>query len=195
MSETSLGSPVRNIGLLAAGQALAGAGQAILISIAALTAASMAPDQGLATLPVTLMIIGTAVCTGLAAWLIHSWGRKRGFIFGAAVSIPAALIAALAAWQQNFWLFCVALAVFGASAAFAQQYRFAAADSVPPELKSRAISWVLFGGVVAGFIGPPLSALSKDWIPGRPSPRPTWSWPDWRCWPSSCSRSPASRRR
>jgi predicted MFS family arabinose efflux permease len=166
MAETATGSPVRNIALLSTSQALAGSSQAILISVAALTAASMAPDQGLATLPVTLMIIGTALTTGPAAWLIHSWGRRQGFVFGAAVSIPAALIAALAAWLGNFWLFCFALAIFGASAAFAQQYRFAAADSVPAQLKSRAISWVLFGGVVAGFIGPSLAALSQDWIPG-----------------------------
>lgn len=166
MSEVPIGSPARNIGLLSAGQALAGSGQAILISVAALTAASMAPDQGLATLPVTLMIIGTALSTGPAAWLIHSWGRKQGFIFGAALAVPATLVAAYAAWLQNFWIFCAALAVFGATAAFAQQYRFAAADSVPEDLKSRAISGVLFGGVLAGFIGPPLAAISKDWIPG-----------------------------
>jgi len=145
---------------------LAGSGQAILISVAALTAASMARDQGLAPLPVTLMIIGTALSTGPAAWLIHSWGRKQGFIFGAALAVPATLVAAYAAWLQNFWIFCAALAVFGATAAFAQQYRFAAADSVPEDMKSRAISGVLFGGVLAGFIGPPLAAISKDWIPG-----------------------------
>src|SRR5690606_6678558 len=127
MAHTSTGSAARNIGLLAASQALAGSGQAILISVAALTAASMAPDQGLATLPVTLMIIGTALSTGPAAWMIHSWGRKQGFIFGAALAVPATLVAAYAAWLQNFWIFCAALAVFGATAAFAQQYRFAAA--------------------------------------------------------------------
>lgn len=166
MAAEIVGSPVRNIALLSISQALAGSSQAILISVAALTAASMAPAQGLATLPVTLMIIGTALTTGPAAWLIHSWGRKQGFMFGASISIPAALLAAAAAWMGNFWLFCGALAIFGASGAFGQQYRFAAADSVPPALKSRAISWVLFGGVLAGFIGPQLSALSKDWVAG-----------------------------
>lgn len=166
MAAQVTGSPIRNIALLSATQALSGAGQAILISIAALTAAAMVADKSLATIPVSLMIIGTALATGPAAWLIHTWGRRQGFIFGAGVAVPSALLAALAAWLSNFWLFCLALAVFGTSAAFAQQYRFAAADSVPTELKSRAISWVLFGGVLAGFIGPPLAALSKDWIPG-----------------------------
>lgn len=166
MAAAATGSPTRNIALLSLTQALGGSSQAILISVAALTAAGMAPAPGLATLPVTLMIIGTAFSTGPAAWLIHSWGRRQGFMFGASVSIPAALLAAIAAWIGNFWLFCIALALFGASAAFSQQYRFAAADSVPPALRSRAISWVLFGGVLAGFIGPQLSALSKDWIAG-----------------------------
>lgn len=166
MAQPATGSPLRNVALLSLSQALAGSSQAILISVAALTAVGMAPAQGLATLPVTLMIIGTALTTGPAAWLIHSWGRRQGFMFGAAISVPAALLAATAAWVGNFWVFCLALAVFGASGAFGQQYRFAAADSVPPALKSRAISWVLFGGVLAGFIGPQLSALSKDWIAG-----------------------------
>ncbi|MDP1731035.1 MAG: MFS transporter [Devosia sp.] len=166
MAQPATGSPLRNVALLSLSQALAGSSQAILISVAALTAVGMAPAQGLATLPVTLMIIGTALTTGPAAWLIHSWGRRQGFMFGAAISVPAALLAATAAWIGNFWVFCLALAVFGASGAFGQQYRFAAADSVPPALKSRAISWVLFGGVLAGFIGPQLSALSKDWIAG-----------------------------
>jgi predicted MFS family arabinose efflux permease len=99
--------------------------------------------------------------------MIHSWGRRNGLALGAAIAIPAALVAALAAWLGWFWLFCAALAALGAPAAFANQYRFSAADSVPPALKSQAISWVLLGGVVAGFVGPQISALTKDAIPGH----------------------------
>ncbi len=162
------GSPVRNIVLLSVSQAIVGSNQAIVGAIGALTAASMIPDRSFATLPVTLMIIGTALATGPSAWLIHSWGRREAFIFGAALSIPAALIAAYAAWAGSFWIFCVALALLGVTAAFPNQYRFAIADSVPLPLKARAISWVLFGGVVSGFIGPQISILSKDWVPGHP---------------------------
>jgi MFS family permease len=161
------GSPVRNITLLSFCQAIVGSNQAILGSIAALTAASMVSDRSFSTVPVSLMIIGTALATGPAAWLIHSWGRREAFIFGAGLTIPGALLAALAAWLSNFWLFCAGLAILGTTAAFANQYRFAVADSVPPGLKARAISWVLFGGVVAGFVGPQLAILSKDWIVGH----------------------------
>jgi predicted MFS family arabinose efflux permease len=161
------GTPFRNIGLLATAQAILGSNQAIIMSIASLTAATMVADKGFATVPVTLMIIGTALATGPAALLIHSLGRREGLMLGAAIAIPAGMIAALAAWLDQFWLFCLALALFGVPAAFANQYRFAAADSVPPNLKSRAISWVLFGGVVAGFLGPQISAHTKGWIPGH----------------------------
>jgi MFS family permease len=163
---TPTGSPVRNITLLSISQAIVGSNQAILGSIAALTAASMVADRSFATVPVSLMIIGTALATGPAAWLIHTWGRREAFIFGAAITIPAAVLAAFAAWISNFWIFCLALALLGTTAAFANQYRFAVADSVPANLKARAISWVLFGGVVAGFVGPQLAILSKDWISG-----------------------------
>jgi MFS family permease len=167
MSEPApTGSPVRNILLLSASQAIVGSNQAILGSIAALTAASMVTDRSFATVPVSLMIIGTALATGPAAWLIHSWGRREAFVFGAAITIPAAGLAAFAAWISSFWIFCVALALLGTTLAFANQYRFAVADSVPQGLKARAISWVLFGGVVAGFVGPQLAILSKDWIAG-----------------------------
>lgn len=166
MTEAATGTPLRNIGLLAAAQAILGSNQAILMSLAALTAAQMLADKSLATLPVTLMIIGTALSTGPAATMIHSLGRRRGFVIGAAVSVPAALLAALATGLGSFWLFCAALFVFGFPAAVAQQYRFAAADSVPPDLKGRAISWVLFGGVLAGFIGPQLGSMTRDLLPG-----------------------------
>lgn len=162
-----IGSPLRNIGLLSASQAIVGSNQAILMSVAALTAAEMVADKSIATLPVTGMIIGTALATAPSAWLIHRWGRRPSFMMGAALVIPAALLAAYAAFTGQFWLFVAALAVVGTTQAVAQQYRFAAADSVPPDWKPRAISWVLAGGVVAGFVGPQISAWTKDLVEGR----------------------------
>lgn len=49
--------------------------------------------------------------------------------------------------------------------AFAQYYRLAAADAVPAEAKSRAISIVLTGGVIAAIAGPALAAWAKDLFP------------------------------
>ena len=45
----------------------------------------------------------------------------------------------------GFWLYCLGMVFLGAAGAFAQQYRFAAADASEPAFRPRAISWVLAG--------------------------------------------------
>jgi MFS family permease len=161
-------SPVRTIALLSISQALGGSNGAIVVAIGGLAAATLAPDRSLATLPVTAMVIGLALTSGLASYLIHRLGRRNGFMLGAALSLPAGLIAATAIMMHSFVLFCAALFLVGVSNAFGNQYRFAAADSVPSDWKGKAISFVLLGGVFAGFVGPGLSGLTKDIIPGAP---------------------------
>ncbi len=157
---------IRNIGLLSAVQALGGSSSSIIMSVAALAAVNFAPDRSAATLPVTAMIVGLALTTSTATMIIYRLGRTRGLMLGAAIGIPASVIATLAVIFGQFYLFAAGLFLVGASGAFMQQVRFAAADSVGPEFKSQAISWVMFGGVAAGFFGPQLSALTRTWIPG-----------------------------
>jgi MFS family permease len=166
MPEQPLPPPQGTIARLALVQALGGSSQSIIMTIGALSAVAMAPSSAIVTLPVTAMIVGLALATGPATMLVYRIGRQKGFMAGAAISVPAAIVAAIAVWLANFWLFSAGLFFVGTSAAFFQQIRFAAADSVPPEMKSRAISWVLFGGVAAGFFGPWLSGASRTWIPG-----------------------------
>ena len=157
---------IRNIGLLSAVQALGGSSSSIIMSVAALAAVNFAPDRSAATLPVTAMIVGLALTTSTATMIIYRLGRTRGLMLGAAIGIPASLVASLAVILGQFYLFAAGLFLVGVSGAFMQQVRFAAADSVGPDFKSQAISWVMFGGVAAGFFGPQLSALTRTWIPG-----------------------------
>ena len=157
---------VHNIGLLSAVQALGGSNSSIIMSVAALAAINLAPDPSAATLPVTAMIVGLALATSSATLTIYRLGRTRGLMLGASIGIPASLLATLAVIMGNFYLFAAGLFLVGVSGAFMQQVRFAAADSVEPGLKSQAISWVMFGGVAAGFFGPQLSALTRTWIEG-----------------------------
>lgn len=156
----------RNIGLLALTQATGGSSQAIIMAVGALTAATLAPNDSLATLPTTAMIIGLALMAGPATRIIYAFGRKAGFLFGAVLGLVAGLLAAFAVAQSSFVMFAAALCVVGLGGAFTQQYRFAIADSVPTDMKARAISLVLLGGVAAGFLGPKLSYIAKDWIAG-----------------------------
>lgn len=163
---TSRAQSIRNIGLLSAVQALGGSNSAIIMSVAALAAVNFAPDRSAATLPVTAMIVGLALATSSATMIIYRLGRTRGLMLGAGIGIPASIVATLAVIFGQFYLFAAGLFLVGVSGAFMQQVRFAAADSVEPGFKSQAISWVMFGGVAAGFFGPQLSALTRTWIPG-----------------------------
>lgn len=162
----SRGQSIRNIGLLSAVQALGGSNSSIVMSVAALAAVSFAPHPTMATLPVTSTILGLALTTSTATRLIYRLGRTRGLMLGAGLAIPAAFLASLGVVLANFYVFTLGTFFIGATGAFIQQIRFAAADSVAPDLKSRAISWVLFGGVAAGFFGPQLSSITRNWIPG-----------------------------
>lgn len=161
-------APVRTIAVLSMSQALSGSNGAIVVAVGGLAAATLAPDRSLATLPVTAMVIGLALSSGIATYLIHRLGRRNGFMLGAAVSLPAGLLAATAIMLHSFVLFAAALFLVGVSNAFSNQYRFAAADSVPQDWKPRAISFVMLGGVLAGFIGPGLGGLTRDVIPNAP---------------------------
>ncbi|MBU1174478.1 MAG: MFS transporter [Alphaproteobacteria bacterium] len=157
---------MRNVYLLSAAQAIIGSQQALIMAAGALIGASFAPDPRLATLPTTAALVGLALAAGPAVALVHRLGRRPAFMIGASVSVFTGLVATLGILLGNFLVFSLALFFGGAAAAIGQQYRFAAADAVPVEQKGRAISYVLAGGVVAGFSGPALSYFGRTAIPG-----------------------------
>jgi MFS family permease len=95
-------------------------------------------------------------------------GRRAGFVTGAGIGVAGALLAAAAINARAFWLLVGAMAVLGTASAFAQQYRFAAADASDSHFKARAISWVMLGGVFTGIIGPQVSIHARRLTPDAP---------------------------
>jgi MFS family permease len=88
-------------------------------------------------------------------------GRRAGFIIGAIISAIGGATSCLAVLNASFVLLVIGFAIVGSSNAFTQQYRFAAADSGSPQLRAKAISWVLAGGVASGIIGPQAVILTR----------------------------------
>ncbi len=153
----------RNALLLAGAAAFSGAVAPIAIGLGGLTGAYLlGPDKSLATLPVSVFTIGVAAGTIPAAMLMRRVGRRAGFMSGSGVGILGGLIAGAAVLAGSFALFAVGLALVGFAGAFAQQYRFAAADAGSPEFRARAISWVLAGGVAAAIIGPQTAIFTRN---------------------------------
>jgi hypothetical protein len=89
-------------------------------------------------------------------------GRRAGFMTGAGFGLIGAAIASLAIDLGSFWLFCAGTVFLGAYNAFGQYYRFAAADAATMQTKSRAISLVMAGGLMAAFLGPASAGWTKD---------------------------------
>ncbi|MBN9358101.1 MAG: MFS transporter [Herbaspirillum huttiense] len=155
----------RNAAILALCQGLFTCAISIDLTLTALTGWQLAPDKALATLPFALITVAGAVVTWFAAFLIQRLGRRWSFVLGAASCCVGGLISVWSVWHGQFWFFCVGTALVGVFQAFAQYYRLAAADAVAEAAKSRAISTVLAGGVIAALVGPALAAWSKDWFP------------------------------
>ena len=155
-------STKRNVGLLAACQALLFTNNSTLIAINGLAGLSLAPYAALATLPVTCWVLGGAIATMPASFHMKRVGRQRGLTSGTLWGVGGALICALAIWLQNFWLLCFGTLVWGAYNAYGQYYRFAAADISSPDFRATAISLVLAGGLVGGILGPTTSRITVD---------------------------------
>ncbi|OZI25824.1 MFS transporter [Bordetella genomosp. 9] len=155
----------RNARVLALCQGLYTCAISIDLTLTGLTGYQLAPDKSLATLPFALITVAGAVTTWFASFLLQRWGRRAGFVLGAMTCGAGGLVSVWAVFHANFWLFCAGTAAVGVFQAFAQYYRLAAADAVPNADKSRAISLVLAGGVVAAILGPALANWAKDLFP------------------------------
>ncbi len=156
--------------LLAAASAIGGSVGPIIVGTAGLVGLAMLPPQqaGLATVPISAYVLGSAVASVPAALSMRKLGRRVGFMTGAGIGAIGALLAAAAINTGAFWLFVCTMVWLGTASAFAQQYRFAAADAAEPSFKSRAIAWVMLGGLFTGVIGPQVSIHARRLTPHAP---------------------------
>ena len=152
----------RNVALLALCQALLMTTTSAIIASGALIGFALAEDKALATLPVAFQFVATMLTSIPASLYMRRVGRRLGFITGAMIGVAGAAVATAAIAISSFWLFAVGLALIGSLNSFGQFFRFAAADSAGPDLRSRAISLVLLGGLVAAFTGPNFAKITKD---------------------------------
>ena len=156
----------RDVVRLAVAQALAGANASVVYATGAIVGNVLAPDHTLATLPISVFVVGMAACTLPAGTIAQNHGRRAAFLVGTAAGVIAGLIAAVAVVLGSFVLYCAATFFGGAYAAVVLSFRFAAADCVPADRRARALSMVMAGGVFAGVLGPQLVTRTMDlWPP------------------------------
>jgi len=155
----------KNVSLLFLVQPLAMSASPIIVFIGGILSTKLANDPSLATLPVTIMILGVASASIPAALLSKKLGRKKATIAGFSCGLTAALLAMTAAIISSFELLTFASLLFGVSTAFVQQLRFAAIESVSnPDDIPKVLSILMISGLFAAFLGPEVAVAAKDAI-------------------------------
>ena len=152
----------RNALVLAVAQALAGGNNAVTVATGGIAGAILAPDPVLATLPISVMVVGIWIGTLPVGMLAKAFGRRFALQTGSVIGALCGVISSLAMLRGSFLLLLLGALCGGLYAAAHQSYRFAAADTASVHFRAKAVSWVLAGGMFAAVIGPQLVIFTKD---------------------------------
>ena len=152
----------KNVILLAVCNAFMLSGTILNMTCSALVGLVLAPKIIYATVPLGISYVSVMIWVVPISLFMQKFGRKHGFYVGAAGGLAGGAIAGLGIYYGSFNLFCLAAVFHGLAIATTQFYRFAATEIVSEEYRSRAISWVLAGGLLAAVMGPTIARFTKD---------------------------------
>jgi MFS family permease len=152
----------RNVKVLVAAQAILGAQMPVNFVLGGLAGQMLTPIPCLATLPISLIVLGSMIAAPNLSALMGRRGRRTGFMLGAAGGAGGAALSALALYLQSFELLLLGSLLTGIYMSAQGFYRFAAADGASDELRPKAISWVMAGGLVAAVLGPQIVKQTQD---------------------------------
>jgi MFS family permease len=151
----------RNALVLSVAQALAGGNNTVTVATSTIVASTLAPDLALATLPISMMIVGTWLGTLPVGWLSKAYGRRFALQTGSLFGIVSGLVSCSAVLSGSFALLNLGALCGGLYASAHQSYRFAASDTASVHFRAKAVSWVLAGGVFAAVVGPQLVIFTR----------------------------------
>jgi MFS family permease len=152
----------RNVAVLVAAQAILGAQMPMIFTIGGLAGQSLATNPCWATLPISLIVLGSMLSATPLSALMQRFGRRVGFAVG---SLGGALGAAVGAWglmTASFPLFLAGSLLTGVYMSAQGFYRFAAADTADAAFRPKAISYVMAGGLLSAVIGPQIVKVTAD---------------------------------
>lgn len=167
MSETAL--PLeddrrakRNVTVLVLAQAILGAQMAMIFVVGGLAGQSLASNVCFATLPISLIVLGSMMSANPLSMVMQRFGRKAGFLIGAMGGAAGAAIAGYGLYLASFPVYLLGSFLTGIYMSAQGFYRFAAADTASDEFRPKAISYVLAGGLASAIIGPQLVKVTSQ---------------------------------
>lgn len=159
---TASPSATRNVTVLVAAQAILGAQMPMIFTIGGLAGQSLAPNPCFATLPISLIVLGSMLSATPLSALMQRYGRQTGFFIGALGGALGGAVGALGLYLGSFWIFLAGSLLTGIYMSAQGFYRFAAADTADEDFRPKAISYVMAGGLASAIIGPQLVKLTTD---------------------------------
>ena len=169
MSDTASLSPAdqhrrakRNVWILVLAQAILGAQMPMIFVLGGLAGQSLASNVCFATLPISLLVLGSMLAATPMSSIMQRFGRKVGFFVGAAAGATGGAVGAYALLVQSFPLFLLGSLITGIYMSAHGFYRFAAADTASEDYRPKAISYVMAGGLASAVIGPQLVKLTSE---------------------------------
>lgn len=142
------------------------AGSFLFFLLGGIIGSALAPAPGLATLPVSVLVVGLAASVLPAGALIRRIGRRPAFVLSALLAGLGCVVAGFGIQAGNFWLFCAGALFLGANNAMVMQYRFAAVEYVAAARASKAIAIVMSGALAAAWLGPEIAVRFADTVAG-----------------------------
>jgi MFS family permease len=162
IADVSISTAKRNVAILVMAQALLGAQMPIIFILGGLAGLSLASNPCFATLPISMIILGSVIAATPLSAFMQKYGRRSGFMLGTGFGALGASISAYGLFIQSFPVFIAGSLFTGVYMSGQGFYRFAAADTSTDDFRPKAISYVLAGGLAAAVIGPQLVKLTAD---------------------------------
>ena len=152
----------RNVTVLVLAQALLGSQMPMIFTIGGLAGQSLAPNPCYATLPISLIVLGSMLAATPVSAIMQKYGRRAGFFLGAGAGAVGGAIGAYGLLTASFTIFLLGSLVTGIYMSAQGFYRFAAADTASDDFRPKAISYVMAGGLASAVIGPQLVKFTAD---------------------------------
>ncbi|KPP88697.1 MAG: Major Facilitator Superfamily [Rhodobacteraceae bacterium HLUCCO07] len=152
----------RNVMILVLAQAFLGAQMPMIFTIGGLAGQSLAPNPCWATLPISLIVLGSMLAATPVSGIMQKYGRRAGFFLGASFGALGGVVGAYGLYTASFPIFLFGSLLTGVYMSAHGFYRFAAADTASEAFRPKAISYVMAGGLAAAIIGPQLVKFTAD---------------------------------
>lgn len=151
-----------NVTVLVLAQAILGSQMPMIFTIGGLAGQTLAPNPCYATLPISLIVLGSMLAANPLSMIMQRYGRRVGFFVGALAGALGGAVGAYGLYLHSFEVFLIGSLLTGIYMSAQGFYRFAAADTASEAFRPKAISYVMAGGLASALIGPQLVKVTAQ---------------------------------